>query len=101
MNKAQIEAEAKAFKAEFDAGECDWAGLDGTAYDLADHWLETQYSFETPPSWSDEEEDIESSKKLLKHSRRSGCPEPLQLITHGDRPKGLAPAGVQSHPQIW
>jgi len=73
MNKAQIEAEAKAFKAEFDAGECDWAGLDGTAYDLADHWLETQYSFETPPSWSDEVED-RIFKEIVEAFKALGMP---------------------------
>lgn len=73
MNKAQIEAEAKAFKAEFDAGECDWAELDGTAYDLADHWLETQYSFETPPSWSEEEED-RIFKEIVEAFKALGMP---------------------------
>ena len=73
MNKAQIEAEAKAFKAEFDAGECDWAKLDVTACDLADHWLETQYSFETPPSWSDEEED-RIFKEIVEAFKALGMP---------------------------
>jgi hypothetical protein len=73
MNKAQIEAEAKAFKAEFDAGECDWSKLDGTACDLADHWLETQYSFETPPSWSDEEED-RIFKEIVEAFKALGMP---------------------------
>ena len=59
MDIAKIEAESKEFKALYDAGEFDWAELDGSAFNLAEHWLEYQYAKTTPPvTWTKEEELI-------------------------------------------
>jgi hypothetical protein len=58
MDKEQIEKEAKEFKALYDAGEFDWAELDGSAFNLAEHWLEAQYSMPEAPTWTKEEELI-------------------------------------------
>lgn len=68
MDKAQIEAEAAEFKAAFEAGEMDWAELDGTAEHLADHWVEHQYAKPEGCTWSEEEVDanFQAMKAALK-----------------------------------
>jgi hypothetical protein len=58
MDIAKIEAEAKEFKSLYDAGEMDWAELDGSAFNLAEHWLECQYAKPNAPNWTKEEELI-------------------------------------------
>ena len=68
MDKEKIKAEAAKCKAAFEAGEVDWAELDGSAADLADFWVEYQYSLPEDCTWTNEEveENFEAMKEALK-----------------------------------